>query len=125
MKVLFLTIGEFQSINQHGLYPDLLREFMKQGHIVHVVCARERRLGLSTELVEENGAKLLKVRIGNITKTSVLEKGISTVLIEQQYMAAIKKYYVHVRFDLVLYSTPPITFCKVVEYIKRRDGART
>lgn len=125
MKVLFLTIGEFQSINQHGIYPDLLREFVKHGHKVYVVCARERRGELPTELVEEDEVSILKVKIGNITKTNVFEKGISTVLIEQQYKAAIKKYYSQVHFDLILYSTPPITFCKVVEYVKKRDKART
>lgn len=125
MRILFLSIGAFESINQHGIYPDLLREFAKHGHKIYVVCARERRTGLSTELIEEAGTVLLKVRIGNITRSNVLEKGISTVLIEQQYKAAIKKYFSHVYFDLILYSTPPITFYKVVDYVKKRDGAKT
>jgi glycosyltransferase involved in cell wall biosynthesis len=30
-----------------------------------------------------------------------------------------------VKFDLVLYSTPPITLVSAVEYVKKRDGAKT
>ncbi len=125
MNILFLSIGRFDSINQHAIYPDLLREFKNQGHNVYVVSRRERRTGLPTELVEEDGAKLLKVRIGNITKTNIIEKGISTVLIESQYKSAIKKYFSDVKFDLVMYSTPPITFASVVKYVKKRDNAKS
>ena len=29
------------------------------------------------------------------------------------------------KFDLVMYSTPPITFSKAVEFVKKRDGAKS
>ncbi len=125
MKLLFITIGDIPSIRHHEIYPDLLREFMKNGHDVYVLCSRERRYGLPTELVEEDSAKLLKVRIGNITKTNTVEKGISTVLIEIQYKAAVNKYFRNIRFDLIMYSTPPVTLAGVVEYVKKRDNAKT
>ena len=80
---------------------------------------------MPTQLIEEDGAKILKVHIGNITKTNIIEKGISTVLIEHQYKSAISKYFYNIRFDLVIYSTPPITLAGVVEYIKKRDKAKT
>lgn len=125
MKVLFLTIGSFSGIRDHEMYPDLMREFLKHGHSVYVVCARERRVGEPTSYRKEKGAHILKVKIGNITKTNIVEKGISTVLIESLYMSAIKKYLKDIRFDLVIYPTPPITLCGVIDYIKRRDNART
>lgn len=125
MKVLFLTIGSFPGINDHGIYPDLLREFMRHGHEVYVVRASEKRTGMSTVRVEEGGAHILRVRTGNITQTNLVEKGISTILIKRQYLSALKKHYQGIRFDLVLYPTPPITLCGVVEYVKKRDGAKT
>ena len=125
MNVLFLTIGAFDHIQQRGAYTDLLREFAKAGHRLYVVSTRERRNGLPTELLEDGPAQHLKVRVGNITKTGLLEKGISTVTIGQCYQRAIQKYWRDVRFDLVLYSTPPITLAGVVNWVKRRDGART
>lgn len=125
MNVLFLTTGRIDSIEQHSIYPDLLRYFRNQGHNVYTVGSYEKREGKETELKENHGAKMLYVKIGNLTQTNLIEKGISTVRVESQYLLAIKKYFSKVKFDLVLYSTPPITLVKVVEYVKRRDGAKT
>ncbi len=125
MNILFLTIGRMDSIESRGIYTDLLRKFRDSGHNVYVVSQREKRTGLPTELSRDNGAYMLRVRIGNITKCGRIEKGISTLAIEGKYLKAIKKYFKDVRFDLVMYSTPPITFVGAVEYIKKRDGAKT
>ena len=32
MKVLFLTLLDFENIEEHNIYTDLLREFYKNGH---------------------------------------------------------------------------------------------
>lgn len=125
MNVLFLTTGTFHSINEHSGYPDLLREFKKNGHEVYIVSTNERRLGKETEYVDEDGAHLLRVKIGNLTKTNLIEKGISTLLIEGQFKAAIRKYLSDVKFDLIMYSTPPITLVSAIEFVKKRDGAKT
>ena len=61
----------------------------------------------------------------NITKTNLIEKGISTLRISSQYKSAIKKYFSDVKLDLILYSTPPITLVNCIEYVKKRDGAKT
>jgi glycosyltransferase involved in cell wall biosynthesis len=125
MNVLFLTIGAFDNIDQPGIYSDLLREFRNQGHSVYFVSPYQKRDGRETEFKEKNGAHALHVKIGNITKCGIVEKGISTLRIEGQYKRAIRKYLSDVKFDLVMYSTPPITFAKVIKYIKKRDGARS
>lgn len=125
MNILFLTIGRFESIESHSIYPDLLRQFRNHKHNVYVISAQEKRNGIPTSCINDKGATILRVCIGNITKCGMLEKGISTLKIEDQYKNAIKKYFPDVKFDLVLYSTPPITLCGVVEYIKKRDNAKT
>lgn len=125
MNVLFLTLLDFQSIYERNIYTDLLREFVKRGHRVYTVSPSERRNRQKTCLVKEGRSRLLRLKVGNIQKTNLIEKGISTVFLEQQYIWALKKYFGDVQFDLVLYSTPPITLCRAVEYIKRRNHAKT
>lgn len=125
MNILFLSIGDIPSIKHREIYPDLLREFIKNNHNVYVICSREKRNNLATEFVEEDGAKLVKVKIGNITKTNLIEKGVSTLLVSIQYKLAIKKFFPDVQFDLIMYSTPPITLVDCIEYVKKRDGAKT
>lgn len=125
MNILFLTIGGFESIYTHDMYPDIFRYFMEQGHDVYIVSSREKRHNKCIELIKEGRANLLKVRIGNITKSGIIEKGLATVCVEHQYKRAIKKYFAEVKFDLVIYSTPPVTLESVVRYVKKRDGALT
>lgn len=125
MNVLFLTLYDFNSIEERNIYPDLLREFTKHDHKVYVISPVERRKNQDTYIIEGGMATILKLRIGNTQKTSIIEKGISTLQIEPQFIFGIKKYFSNIKFDLVLYSTPPITFCKAIEYVKKRDGAKT
>lgn len=125
MNILFITIGRMESIANHGIYTDLLRHFRDCGHRIFTVSPYEKRTGLDTALINENGVNMLHVSIGNITKCSILEKGISTLQIESKFLSAIKKYFGNERFDLVLYTTPPITFANVIRYVKKRDNAKT
>lgn len=125
MNVLFLTLYSFSSINERTIYADLLREFVKNGHQVYAICPVEKRDGLKTHVIKEENVTILRLQIGNTQKTNVIEKGISTLLIEPQFKAGIKKYFSNVKFDLVLYSTPPITLVSAVEFVKKRDGAKT
>jgi glycosyltransferase involved in cell wall biosynthesis len=123
MNVIFLSIGGLTDLGENAVYPDLLRHFRDNGHSVHVVCQRERRSGLPTEMEIEHGIKVLRVQTGNITKTNIIEKGISTILIGSQFKKAIEKFFKGIKFDLVLYSTPPITIANTVSYLKRRDNS--
>lgn len=125
MNILFLSIGDIPGIKHREIYPDLMREFIKNNHNVYVICSREKRNNLDTEFIEEDGAKLVKVKIGNITKTNLIEKGVSTLLVSIQYKLAIKKFFPDVQFDLIMYSTPPITLVDCIEYVKKRDDAKT
>ncbi len=125
MNVLFLTLLSFESLQERNIYTDLLREFVKNGHEVFVISPSERRENKPTHVVKEDHASILRLQIGNTQKTNIIEKGISTVMIEPTFKKAIRKYFSNVKFDLVLYSTPPITLVSAVEYVKKRDGAKT
>ena len=125
MNIFFLTLLSFDSIDERNIYTDLLREFVKNGHHVYAISPVEKRYNKQTSLTEKENETILRLRIGNIQKTHIIEKGISTIMIEPTFKRAIKKYYSNVKFDLVLYSTPPITFIGAIEYVKNRDGAKT
>ena len=109
------------SVEGRGIYTDLMRKFRDEGHKVYIVSPTERRDGRNTSVIDEKGVKILSVRTLNVQKTNVIEKGIGQVSIEFLYKRAIKKYFKEVSFDLILYSTPPITFPKVIEYAKKAN----
>lgn len=132
MNILFITLTDIRSIEEHGIYTDLLREFAKNNHKVYIASPVERRNGGKTQIIRHKAnkfysknVKVLKIRTGNIQKTNMIEKGISTLMLEYQIISAIKKHFDKVKFDLVLYSTPPVTIVKPVRFIKKRDKATT
>ena len=121
MNIIFLTLGKIANIEERGIYQDLMRKFRDEGHQVYIVTAAERRFGKETLLVESHGVKILNVKTLNVQKTNVVEKGIGTLLIERQFKSAIRKYLGDIKFDLITYSTPPITFTNVVKYLKKKN----
>ena len=122
MNILFLTMSSgIEKFQARGIYTDLMRKFRDEGHEVYIVFPRERKHGLPTEVRVQDGVHLLGVKTLNVTKTNIIEKGIGQVSIELLYKRAIKKYFKGVSFDLILYSTPPITFPKVIEYAKKAN----
>ena len=126
MNVLFLTLLDFNSIDEHNIYTDLLRKFYQEGHSVYLVSPVERKNNQKAHYIKcDNHVGILKLKIANIQKTNIIEKGISTVTLEQKFIQGIKKYYSDIKFDLILYSTPPITLQKAVKYVKTRDNATT
>lgn len=122
MNILFLTMSSgIEKIQARGIYTDLIKKFRDEGHEVYIAFPRERKHGFPTQVRVQDGVHLLGVKTLNVTKTNVIEKGIGQVSIEFLYKRAIKKYFKGVNFDLILYSTPPITFPKVIEYVKKAN----
>lgn len=120
MNVLFLTMLKMD-LNQRMLYTDLMRKFRDEGHDVYIVCPIERREGKPSYTSTENGVHTLFVKTLNVQKTNVVEKGLGQVSIEFLFKRAIHKHFADVKFDLILYSTPPITLMGVVKDMKKRN----
>ncbi len=125
MNILFLTVSQITDINERGIYTDLIRKFRDEGHKIIIVTPSERKFNIQTNFSTKDGVTILNVKTLNIQKTSLIEKGIGTLLLAYQYNYALKKYISDIKFDLILYSTPPITFTKVIKKIKIRDNAKT
>lgn len=123
MNILFMSISRVWDITDRNIYPDLLRRFTRNGDFVYILSPLERRFGGETDIIEQDHCRIVRVKTLNQQKTNFLEKGAGILLIEAQYRRALKKYFSGVKFDLVLYATPPITLVSPIRYIKRRDGA--
>ena len=104
MNVLFLSLLDINKFDEENIYMDVLNELIKRNYNVFIVSPVERRKKKNTYVIENNSSKILKVKVGNIQKTNIIEKGISTILIESQFKRAICKYLNGIKFDLILYS---------------------
>ena len=125
MNVLFLTLTAFDDINDRGIYYDLMRNIVSKGHNLYVVSPIEHKFKRETFVHSNENCAILRVKTLNIQKTNIIEKGIGTLIIENQFKKAIIKFFKNVKFDLIIYSTPPITFTNVITFLKKRDNAKT
>lgn len=125
MNVLFLTMSEIYDLNDHDIYQDLMRTMQKHGHSVYVVTPAERKRNLPTEKYESAGCTVLRVKTGNQSDCSLIEKGITQLLIEHEYYKAISFFLQGESFQLILYATPPITLGGLIKKLKRKHRCRT
>lgn len=122
-NLIFVTLSRISSIEDQSIYSDLLKCFSENGYNVTIVSPVERKYNINTVLRESNNVTFLDVKTLNIQKANFIEKGIGSVLIKFQYITAIKKYLSNKSFDLVLYTTPPITFYSVIKYLKNKNNS--
>lgn len=124
MNILFLTLGKIDSLESHTIYCDLLREFIKEGHSVSTLSPGKKK----QEIIVYGGVEcsLAYVDLDTVRGgKNLIKKGFSTIRTGSLFINGINQYYCNVRFDLVIYSTPPITFVSAVNYVRKRDGAKT
>lgn len=125
MNILFLTMYNFNSFSNHGIYEDLMRQFLGR-HNVFVVSPTEKMPSMEIgDSVSGSGYKILQVKTGALQKSSFIKKGVATLKVASQFTKAIKKNFRDVKFDLIIYSTPPITLYSTIKYFKRLNGAKT
>ena len=125
MQILFLTLMKIYSPSDEGIYMDLMKCFAEKGHKVSIISPLEKKEAGEEEVISAPNISLVRCRTGNLFGVGMLEKGISQMRLASQYLRAIDKYFSGTKFDLILYSTPPISLATVVEKIKRRTGAAT
>jgi hypothetical protein len=125
VNILFLSLQDFDDINVSGIYTDLIREFIKHNHQMYVVSPTERKNKKKTSILKFHKLTIIKLKIGNFQKTNIIEKGLTTLFIESSLKRGVARFTRDVKFDLVIYSTPPITFTKSINYVKKRDNANS
>jgi len=124
MNILFLTLGKIDDLEKHTIYCDLLREFIKNGHSVSTLSPGNKK----QERISYGGIEcsLAYVDLDTVRGgKNLIKKGISTIRTGSLFIRGINQFYSNVKFDLVIYTTPPITFVSAVNYVKKRDGAKT
>jgi len=125
LNILFLTLIPMEDLGESGIYHDLMRKFCDEDHRVFAVYPVERRVNAARKTVSSGNYSSLGVKTLNIQKTNIIEKSISTLFISHLFKTAILQAWPGISYDLIIYSTPPITFTRAINYFKKRDLAMT
>jgi len=124
MKIFFLTLAYPLDISDNNIYSDLFDEIAERGHEVIVFRPYEyKSFGKPIEAFRDK-VKIISIPTGKITKAGKFIKAINTLLIERRYKKAVVQY-IDAKPDLVVYSTPPITFVNIIKYLKQATGCTT
>ena len=123
MNVLLITMlwpkhGEF------NLYTDLMQEFMEHGNQVFVAAVNEKINKQKTFLSCEDNIQVLRVKSGNIQKNNKYCKVINSFLSGPRILFEILKYWRKQNYDLILFSTPPITLAPCIVILKKLYHAK-
>lgn len=124
--MVFFTVAPIGSIAESGVYTDLVREFGARGCNVTVISPAESRYGVQPGVSVEDGIRVIRVLTGGVTKVrSPLRKGLATLLMEQRFIAAIRRHLSGERFDLVLYTAPPVNVDRIVRRLKAQSSCHS
>ena len=98
-----------------------MEEFASHGHTIYVVCSIEKRHKKETFIEEASGIKILRVKTGNITSNpNLISKGLALLSFQRKIITAIKKNLPSIAFNLIIYSTPPIQYNRIIKYLRRK-----
>jgi len=126
VNIIFLTIAYPRSAAESNLYSDLMDEFAEHGHQVYVASAAEKRFGQGTSLTDSNGMKILRVQTGNLTSNpNYIAKGLALMQLQSRFIQGINQHFHGITFDLIIYSTPPIQYNRIIRHLKRKSNAVT
>ena len=78
MNIVFITLAGIADIEQRGIYPDLIKYFVDQGHHISVVSPIERKEKKESFVSNLAGHNIIRVKTLNIQKTSFFEKVVGT-----------------------------------------------
>lgn len=118
MKILFMSLIDFDTLDQSGIYTDLLREFLEKGHQVDIISPVEKGLFGKTKIIQAKNYRIIKPSIPKITKQTYILKGINTVLYPYVLKYKLKKID-YSSIDLLLYPTPPISIYPYIKSINK------
>ena len=119
LNILFISLVIIKNLEKRGIYPDLIKYFISQGHHVTILSPVERREKNSGEIIEGDGYTNIRYKTLNNTKTNYVEKLLSTFLIDFLLKRAVKNH-VHRPIDIAVYATPPITLTQTLTLIKKQ-----
>jgi glycosyltransferase involved in cell wall biosynthesis len=116
LKILYVSTVFPRPEQNSTIYTDLAEEIKRCGHEIVVVTTDANEDFVRTQLSEERGLRILRVRTGQMYDVGLLKKGISVITLKFFLLGAIKKYLSNENFNFILFETPPITLVDVVKW---------
>jgi len=119
VNVLYVSISFPKEEEGRNLYTDLAQEIAKK-HSITVLATEEKKKIQKTQINKERDIEVIRVKVGNMYNVSLIEKAISYITLPYFVNKTIKKELNDRKYDMILYTAPPITIGKIVKYAKQK-----
>lgn len=116
MKILYISTVFPRPEQSSTIYTDLAEELKKNGHEILVVAADGDCKLDKTQILQERGMTVLRVKTGTMYDVGFIKKGITLLTLKYYLINSIKKYLSTENFDLILFESPPVTIIDVVKW---------
>lgn len=123
MNILFLTIAKRSS---QKMVKDIINEMIARGHNIYTVCPYDVNDFVTDYFIEIEGRHYLFVRGSYpVGKVGIVKKTINLLSVDYIFQKALLKAGEGLKFDMILYLTPPITLVNTIRWAKNRYHAKT
>ncbi len=120
MRILYITTCFPKPDNGATIYTDLAESLHATGHEITVAVSEQPKNKQQTELKKERGFDVLRIITGNYHDVGYIEKGITTLKIPVLMRKGILKYLGNLKFDLILFESPPVTNADLISWAKKQ-----
>ncbi len=120
-RILVLSIIDVNYMKYNGIYNDLFKELGKKNKvdIVSITNMNEEYY------VYSNNINIYRVESKQIFNVGKIRKALNLLTLNKRFKKTIKKNLKNKEYDMILYSTPPITINSTIEYVKKIYKAKT
>ena len=107
-KLLFFSLFKIESIDDQGIYPDLLGQFSLNNFDVYILSPTERGDKITKRIIKKDNVTIIQVKSLKTQKTNKVEKLLSSLILEFLFLKSYRKELNNIEFDIVLFPTPTI-----------------
>lgn len=114
--ILVLSITSINNIDDNGIYPSLYKQ-LSINNKVDVLSINNNPNDI---LILNDNLTVYTVKSKSLFNVGKIRKALSLLSLNKRFKKVLKKHLKTNKYDLVLYSTPPITLNKTIKYVKKK-----
>lgn len=119
-RILVLTIININNLDEQRLYHSLFKSLSNEVK-VDILSVND----LDADIKHLGNATIYKVESKSLFKVNKLTKALNLLSLNRRFKKVINENLVDNKYDLILYSTPPITLNNTIKYVKKKFKAKS
>lgn len=118
---ILLITSDYPNIEKSSnIYTDLAQALRDENHTITVLVTEESSKISKTDIKQEGGISVLRVKVGNLYNVGLIEKGITFLKSSFLTKKAISKFLNNEKFNIILFMSQPVTIAKTVKWAMKK-----